>query len=130
MTLWPDLVPAASAVTSGGLSGVRWVGEFVKKETCRGEGCVDSRNCSRKEKRSYPRNYKEQLVISVSSKFLIDELIEADEVFYIGTAIGISEVGSVTYKDQSLLQLVVITQGDSSSDSCVSECLTGLALAS
>jgi len=34
------------------------------------------------------------------------------------------------FLSQSLLQLVVITQGDSSSDSCVSECLTGLALAS
>lgn len=34
------------------------------------------------------------------------------------------------FLSQSLLQLVVITQRDSSSDSCVSECLTGLALAS
>ncbi|XP_017434720.2 branched-chain amino acid aminotransferase 1, mitochondrial [Vigna angularis] len=33
-------------------------------------------------------------------KFWVDELLEADEVFCTGTAVGISEVGSVTYKDQ------------------------------
>jgi len=32
-------------------------------------------------------------------KFSVDEVIEADEVFCTGTAVGISEVGSVTYKD-------------------------------
>ncbi|KAL9329232.1 hypothetical protein ACSQ67_004235 [Phaseolus vulgaris] len=31
-------------------------------------------------------------------KFSVDELLEADEVFCTGTAVGISEVGSVTYK--------------------------------
>ncbi|KAL2343898.1 hypothetical protein Fmac_005183 [Flemingia macrophylla] len=33
-------------------------------------------------------------------KFTVDELLEADEVFCSGTAVGISEVGSVTYKDK------------------------------
>jgi len=33
-------------------------------------------------------------------KFTVDELLEADEVFCTGTAVGVSEVGSVTYKDK------------------------------
>ncbi|KAJ1403683.1 Aminotransferase-like, PLP-dependent enzyme [Sesbania bispinosa] len=33
-------------------------------------------------------------------KVSVDELLEADEVFCSGTAVGISEVGSVTYKDK------------------------------
>ncbi|KAK7363015.1 hypothetical protein VNO77_05143 [Canavalia gladiata] len=33
-------------------------------------------------------------------KFSVDELLEADEVFCTGTAVGISEVGTVTYNDK------------------------------
>lgn len=32
--------------------------------------------------------------------FSVEEMLEADEVFCTGTAVGISEVGSATYKDK------------------------------